>query len=127
MRSTTRTEESEKRRRTVRPWTTSTSVTSTIPHSDLRLLPATKPPVEVASMNDTEHKNDPFLFDHVVHHTVIPDPEPMKRVRTPTDGLHALPTDPTALRGLGREALECVPDPRPSRCGKLSKRSHCCW
>jgi hypothetical protein len=61
-------------------------------------------------MDDPQDEHDPILFDHVVHDSVVADPEPMKRIGHSSDGLHSLTPDPPGRRRVNRELLESLAD-----------------
>lgn len=74
-------------------------------------------------MDDPEHKNHTILLDHVVHHAVIADSEPMEGISRPLDGLDRLSTNPTLPCGFRRELLEGVGDALPDVCRELLEGS----
>ena len=81
--------------------------------------PVPQPTLEVPTVNDPEDEDHPIVHQHVVHHAVVTDPEPVERVRDPLDRLDRLAADPTRRGDLGRELLERSPDPGSLLRGKL--------
>lgn len=57
-------------------------------------------------MHDPEDENDAIFVDHVVHDSVVTDPEAVERIRDTSDGLHLLAADTLASRRLFREPFE---------------------
>ena len=66
-------------------------------------------------MHDPEDEHHALALDHVVHHPVVANPEPVEGVRRPLDRLHGLAADPPRRRGILRELLERARDPRSGR------------
>lgn len=62
-------------------------------------------------MHDAEHEDHLILVDDVIHHAVVANAEPVKRVSDALDCLDRLAPDPTRLRSVIGEPLERFGDP----------------
>ena len=60
-------------------------------------------------MNDAEHEDDTVIHEHVVHHSMIADAEPMEAVFSASNRLDCLAANPAQARDLERKPLECIP------------------
>jgi phage FluMu protein gp41 len=70
-------------------------------------------------MHDPEDENDAIFVDHVIHDSVLTNPEAVERIRDTPDGLHLLATDTLAGRRLLREPLERLAKPGAHIIGQL--------
>src|SRR5436309_10640674 len=70
-------------------------------------------------MDDREDENDAIFVDHVVHDSVVTNPEAVERIRDTPDGLHLLATDTLAGRRLLREPFERLAKPGAHVLGQL--------
>ena len=70
-------------------------------------------------MHDPEDENDAIFVDHVVHDSVVTNPEAVERIRDTPDGLHLLAPDTLAGRRLLREPFERFAQPGADIIGQL--------
>lgn len=62
-------------------------------------------------MHDAEHEDHLILVDDVIHHAVVANAQPVKRVSESLDCLDRLTADPTWLRSVVGELLQRFGDP----------------
>ncbi len=77
----------------------------------MRWLAVADPPFQIRTMHDAEHEDHLVLDDDVVHHAVVANAEPVKRVNDALDCLDRLAPYPTRLRSAIGEPLERFGDP----------------
>lgn len=74
-------------------------------------LPVADPSFQLSTVHDAEHQDHPVLVDHVMHHAVVANTEPVKRVSDALDCLDRLAPDPTRLRSVFGEPFQRSGDP----------------
>lgn len=70
-------------------------------------------------MHDAEHKHHSILLDHVVHHSMIANAQPVERVARSLDGLHRLTADASRRGHIESQLLQCSGDPLLGGGGQL--------
>ncbi len=62
-------------------------------------------------MDDAKHEHHLVLVDHVIHHAVVANTEPMERVTDALDRLDRFALDPARSRSILRQPFERLGDP----------------
>ena len=70
-----------------------------------RNLAGAEPALEIAPVDDAEHEDDAIFVDHVEHHAVVADAEPVNESRTPRIDLTRFPVRRPGLVEVSRETL----------------------
>ena len=82
-----------------------------------------EPPFQIAPVDDPQHEEHVISRNDVVHHAIVADAEPMKRIRCAPNRSHALPADSSDSGCISRELVEARYDSGPNRAGKLLERA----
>jgi hypothetical protein len=83
--------------------------------SPLFALSIAKPELQIAPMNDSQDQENTILLNDVVHDPVVPHPQSMERVGTPSDRLHSLAAHAAGGGSVGGKALKSIANTRSNR------------